>query len=40
MIDQIKSYRRQGILDPTPFQDTVNAVKTLGTKTASWANLA
>ena len=40
MIDQIKSFRKQGVNDPTPFQDTVNAVKQLGTKTASWANLA
>lgn len=40
MIDQIKSFRKQGVSDPTPFQDTVNAVKQLGTKTASWANLA
>jgi len=40
MIDQIKSFRRQATNDPTPFQDTVNAVKQLGTKTASWANLA
>lgn len=40
MIDQIKSFRRQGITEPTAFQDTVNAIKQLGSKTASWANLS
>ena len=40
MIDQVNSFRSQGILDPTPYQDTVNAVIALGSKTASWAGLA
>lgn len=40
MIDQVNSFRKQGIHEPTPFQDTVNAVITLGTKTSSWAALA
>jgi len=39
MIDQINSFRKQGMHDPTPFQDTINAIIQLGSKTASWANL-
>jgi flagellum-specific ATP synthase len=39
MIDQINSFRKQGIHEPTPFQDSVNAIIQLGSKTASWANL-
>ncbi|MBC7472898.1 MAG: FliI/YscN family ATPase [Candidatus Sericytochromatia bacterium] len=39
MIDQINSFRKQGIHEPTPFQDTINAIIQLGSKTASWANL-
>lgn len=40
MIDQINSFRKQSIHEPTPFQDTVNAIIQLGGKTASWANLS
>jgi len=40
MIDQVNSFRKQGILEPTAFQDTVNAIIQLGTKTASWAGLS
>jgi len=40
MIDQVNSFRKQGIHEPTAFQDSVNAVLTLGSKTASWAGLA
>ena len=40
MIDQITSFRKQGIHEPTPFQDTINAIIQLGSKTASWANLS
>lgn len=39
MIDQINSFRKQGIHEPTPFQDSINAIIQLGSKTASWANL-
>jgi flagellum-specific ATP synthase len=40
MIDQVNSFRSQGIMDPTAYQDTVNAVISLGSKTASWAGLS
>lgn len=40
MIDQVNSFRSQSIHDPTAYQDTVNAVMSLGSKTASWAGLS
>jgi len=40
MIDQVNSFRKQGVLEPTEFQDSVNAITQLGTKTASWAGLS
>ena len=40
MIDQVNSFRKQGVDEPTSFQDSVNAVISLGTKTSSWAGLS